>query len=64
MVSGVGWGLEVCWRQLREDKTLQRKLNDRNHLAGVGEINKLTVSEKNETTIPCTSLLRKQEIIF
>lgn len=63
-VSGVGWGLGVCWRELREGKTLQRKINGWNHLAGVGEIKKLTVSEKNQTTIAYTSLLRKQETIF
>lgn len=44
-VSGVSWGLGVCWRELREDMTLKGNLNGRNRLAGVGEIKKLTVSE-------------------
>lgn len=45
------------WRELREDKTLQKKLNGRNHLVGVGEIKKLIVSENVRPqflTLPCS----------
>lgn len=40
---------------------LQKKLGGRGHLAGVSECSKVIISEKYQSTIPYTSLLRKQE---
>ena len=48
-------GAKQCvWREFRENETLQRKLDGRNHLAEVDEFSKFIVSEKIETTLPCS----------
>lgn len=61
-VSGGGLGTrEYIWRELKEGATLQKKLGGRSHLAGLSEFSKVIISEKYQTTIPYTSLLRKQD---